>query len=145
MLYFSFKQRIIISFVIFSFLYLWNIGLKTILLMDMLSTGERIIQLRKAKKWSQEDLAKQVNSSRIMIGNYERGDNTPSVDVISKIASAFDVSVDYLLGKGINASFDKETVRRIHEIEKLPEAERQRIFQYMDLIIRDYKAKKAYS
>jgi transcriptional regulator with XRE-family HTH domain len=111
----------------------------------MSNIGERIIQLRKAKKWSQEDLAKHINASRIMIGNYERGDNTPSMEVIIKIARAFEVSIDYLLGEGMNASFDKETLKRLEDMEKLPEEERKRIFDYMDLIIRDYKAGQAYS
>jgi len=111
----------------------------------MSNIGAQITQLRKAKKWSQEELAKQINSSRIMIGNYERGDNTPSMEVIIKIARAFDVSIDYLLGEGLNAAFDKETLNRLEEMEKLPSEERQRIFHYMDLIIRDYKAKQAYS
>ena len=30
------------------------------------------------------------------------------------------------------------------DMEKLPSEERQRIFHYMDLIIRDYKTKQAY-
>ena len=111
----------------------------------MSNIGERIIQLRKLKKWSQEDLAKQINASRVMIGNYERADNTPSMDVIIKIARAFEVSIDYLLGEGLNASFDKETLNRLENMEKLPEQERKRIFDYMDLIIRDHKAKQAYS
>ena len=32
-----------------------------------------------------------------MIGNYERNSNTPSIDIILKIAKEFDVSVDYLI------------------------------------------------
>lgn len=80
-----------------------------------------------------------------MIGNYERGDNTPSMDVIIKIARAFEVSIDYLLGEGLNASFDKKTLNRLENMEKLPEEERKRIFDYMDLVIRDHKAKQAYS
>ena len=111
----------------------------------MSNIGKQIIQLRKAKKWSQEDLAKQIKASRIMIGNYERGDNTPSMEVIIKIARAFDVSIDYLLGEGENASFDKDTIRRLEEMEKLPSEARQRIFHYVDLIIRDYKTQQAYS
>lgn len=111
----------------------------------MLNIKEKIAQLRKAKSWSQEDLAKQIQSSRIMIGKYERGDNTPSLDVIIKLAKAFEVSTDYLIGVGENASFDKETIKRLDEMERLPEAERQRIFQYIDLVIRDSKARQAYS
>ena len=111
----------------------------------MSNIGERIIQLRKAQGWSQEDLAKKIKASRIMIGNYERNDNTPSMEVIIKLARIFDISIDYLLGEGRNANFDKDTIRRLEEMEKLPDIEKQKIYHYIDLIIRDYKAKKAYS
>jgi len=77
-----------------------------------------------------------------MIGKYERGDNLPSIEVIVKLAKAFDVSVDYLLGEGLNAAYDKEMVKRLDELEHLHEDEKQRIFHYMDLVIRDYKTKK---
>lgn len=111
----------------------------------MLNIGDKIIQLRKAKSWSQEDLAKQISSSRIMVGKYERNDNAPSIDVIVKLAKAFNVSVDYLLGESLNASFDKEALCRLEEMEKLPGEEKQRIFHFIDLIVRDFKAKQAYA
>ena len=110
----------------------------------MITIGERITQLRKAKNWSQDELAKEIDSSRVMIGKYERGDNSPSIEVIVKLAKAFDVSVDYLLGEGLNATYDKEMVKRLDELESLPADEKQRIFHYMDLIIRDYKTKTTY-
>ena len=80
-----------------------------------------------------------------MIGKYEREDNSPSIEVIVKLAKAFDVSVDYLLGEGLNATYDKEMVKRLDELESLPEDEKKQVFQYMDLVIRDYKTKKAYA
>ncbi|GAA5040145.1 transcriptional regulator [Marivirga lumbricoides] len=111
----------------------------------MVSIGERITQLRKQKGWSQDELAKRIESSRVMIGKYERSDNSPSIEVIVKLAKAFDVSVDFLLGEGQNANFDKEMVKRLDQVESLPDQEKKRIFDYMDLIIRDYKTKTAYS
>lgn len=69
----------------------------------------------------------------------------PSVEVIVKLAKALDVSVDYLLGEGLNASYDKEMVKRLDELETLPEDEKKHIFHYMDLVIRDYKTKKTYN
>lgn len=111
----------------------------------MISIGERITQLRKAKNWSQNELAKEIGSSRVIVGKYERGDNSPSVEVIVKLAKAFDVSVDYLLGEGMNATYDKEMVSRLDEVESLPQDEKQRILHYMDLVIRDYKTKKTYA
>lgn len=110
----------------------------------MIAIGERIIQLRKAKNWSQDDLAKEINASRVMVGKYERADSSPSIDVIVKLAEAFDVSVDYLLGVGLHARYSKDVLERVDDIENLPEDERQRIFDYIDLVTRDYKAKEAY-
>jgi transcriptional regulator with XRE-family HTH domain len=80
-----------------------------------------------------------------MIGKYERGENLPSIEVIVKLAKAFEVSVDYLLGEGLNASYDKEMVKRLDEVEHLPADEKQRIYYFMDLVIRDHKTKAAYA
>ncbi|WP_448105202.1 hypothetical protein [Pedobacter panaciterrae] len=65
--------------------------------------------------------------------------------LIVKLAKTLDVSVDYLLGEGLNASYDKEMVKRLDELETLPEDEKKHIFHYMDLIIRDYKTNKTYN
>ena len=43
-----------------------------------------------------------------MIGKYERGDAIPSFEVAKKIVDAFEVSLDYLVGEGQNANFDKK-------------------------------------
>lgn len=56
-----------------------------------------------------------------MIGKYEREDNSPSIEVIVKLAKAFQVSVDYLLGEGPNASYDKDMIQCLDELETLPE------------------------
>ncbi len=105
--------------------------------MHILNIGERIIQLRKAKNWSQDELAKHINASRIMIGKYERNDNAPSIEVLLKLAKAFEVSLDYLVGESLNAAFDKEMIKRLENVESLPLEEKDRIFHFIDLIIRD--------
>jgi transcriptional regulator with XRE-family HTH domain len=79
----------------------------------------RITELRKAKSWSQADLAKAIEASRDIIGKYERNENSPSVEMALKIARVFDVPVDYLLGEGKHASYDKETVKRLEDIETM--------------------------
>jgi hypothetical protein len=65
-----------------------------------------------------------------------------SIEVIVKLAKAFDISVDYLLGEGLNAVYDKEMVKRLYELENLPADEQPRILHYMDLIILYYTTKK---
>ena len=111
----------------------------------MIDIANKITLLRKQKGWSQTDLAKIIGSSREIISKYEKDSVMPSIEMAKKIADAFEVSIDYLVGVGLNASFDKKMLQRLEDVENLPEEERERIFHFIDLIIRDYKAKKAYS
>jgi len=110
----------------------------------MLNIGENIIRLRKAKNWSQEDLAKEISASRIMIGKYERNDNSPSVEVLLKIAKAFDVSLDYIVGEGSMSNFDKDVLKRIEDIENLDPDTRNKLFFLVDNVIQNFKAKRAF-
>lgn len=40
---------------------------------------------------------------------------------------------------------DKKLMKRIKDIEALPEKEKEKIFDYIDLVIRDVKIKKAHA
>ena len=100
---------------------------------------------RKAKGMSQTELAEASGVSREMIGRYERGQAVPSVDAAKKIADAFGVSLDYLVGEGINATFDKRTVKRLQEIEQMEPEEKTSLLRIIDAVIRDYKTRKAYA
>nr|WP_083923266.1 helix-turn-helix domain-containing protein [Echinicola pacifica] len=77
----------------------------------------------------------QTDLSRVMIGKYERGDAVPSIEAAKKIADTFGVSLDYLVGEGVNSSFDKKTVKRLQDIEKLQPEEREHIFALMDAFL----------
>ena len=101
--------------------------------------------LRKEKKWSQADLATQSGVSREMISKYERGIAIPSVDAAKKIADAFEVSLDYLVGEGINAAFDKKTLERLQAIQSMNPNFKEHLFSIIDSVIRDYKTQQAYA
>lgn len=107
--------------------------------------GDRITTLRKQKDMSQTDLAKAAGVSREIIGRYERGEAMPSIEVAKKIADAFAVSLDYLVGEGINASFDKKSLARLQDIEKLDADTKEKIYFVIDNIIQNVKAKKAFA
>lgn len=51
--------------------------------------------------------------------------------------------MDYLVGEGINASFDKKNLKRLQEIEKLDTDVKDKIYFVIDNIIQIVKAKKA--
>ena len=79
--------------------------------------------------------------SRTIIGNYERNENTPSVDILLKIAKTFDVSIDYLIGEGSLSTYDKEVLKRINDIEHLPNEDKQHIFYLIDNLVKAVKLK----
>lgn len=92
-----------------------------------------------------KDLAEKSGISRVMIGKYERGEAVPSIEAAKKIAKALDVSLDYLAGEGISASFDKKTVQRLQDIENLNPTVKEKLFFLIDTVIRDTKAQQAYA
>ena len=111
----------------------------------MLNIGEKIIQLRKQSNLSQSDLAKKIGASRTIVGNYERNTNTPSIEILLKIAKTFNVSVDYLIGEAQLSSYDKEVLKRIEDIEHLDEDTRSKLFFLIDNVIQNFKTKQAFS
>lgn len=94
---------------------------------------------------SQDELAANSGVSREMIAKYERGDAVPSIDAAKKIADAFEVSMDYLVGEGVNVSFDKKNLKRLQDIEKLDDATKDKLYFVIDNIVQNFKAKKAYA
>jgi len=110
-----------------------------------METRKIIALLRDKKNWSQTDLADKSGVSRVMIGKYERAEAAPSIDAAKKIADAFDVSLDYLVGEGQNATFDKKTVKRLQDIEALNPTIKDKLFFLIDTVIRDTNAQKAYT
>lgn len=83
---------------------------------NTLNIGSKIGSLRKEKNCSQGDLAGQIEASREIIGKYERNENLPSIEMTLKIAKAFGVNVDFLLGEGEYAAYDKDTIDRLKNI-----------------------------
>ncbi len=59
----------------------------------------RIKQLRNEKNIYQKELAKVIGVSSGAIAMYETGKRSPDKDILDKLASYFNVSVDYLLGR----------------------------------------------
>ena len=111
----------------------------------MLNIGSKIILLRKEKGWSQGGLAEQIGASREIIGKYERNENSPSLEMALKMAKAFGVTVDFLLGEGEYSSYDKETVERIKDIQKMDSNTKSVLFNVIDTYIQNFKTKQAFA
>jgi len=108
--------------------------------------GNRLLTLRKQQGWSQPEMGKQIGTSGAIIGRYERGEITPSIEVAKKLADAFGVTLDFLVGdKEVpNILHDQTMLIRWKEIDALEPAERERILSVVDSLVRDAKARHAY-
>ena len=71
--------------------------------------SEKIINLRKSRGWSQEELAERLNVSRQSVSKWESGVSNPDLDKIVAMSTLFGVSTDYLL-KDATAE-DREPIR----------------------------------
>jgi len=111
----------------------------------MAKIGDRIAYLRKVKGLSQTELAKNINASREAIGKYERNEAMPSVETAKKIADVFEVTLDYLVDEKADAIFDKQTVKRIRDIEVLNTDDKTHLFAILDAFLRDAKTRQAYA
>jgi transcriptional regulator with XRE-family HTH domain len=80
---------------------------------------------------------------RTIVGRYERGEMTPSIDVAKKIAEAFDVTVDQLVSDfQLTASLeDRHMLERWGALDDLGGEDRERMLQVVDGLIRDARTR----
>ena len=62
-----------------------------------MTMGEKILNMRKARGWNQEELAERVGVTRQAVSRWESDSAKPDADKIIVICDLFGVSADYLL------------------------------------------------
>lgn len=80
--------------------------------------GKKISYLRKDRKLSQRELAKDLNIGNSTLAMYELEKREPDFDTLQKIADYFDVSTDYLLGRTDIKKSELENEDEEKDIEK---------------------------
>jgi transcriptional regulator with XRE-family HTH domain len=63
-----------------------------------ISFGKRLVELRKKRGWTQEEVAKKLNVSAQAVSKWEKDVSLPDIALITKLAEVFETSTDYLLG-----------------------------------------------
>lgn len=64
----------------------------------MVNFGERLKDLRQNAGLTQKQLADKIWVTKATISYYEQSERNPSPEILVKLATAFHVSTDYLLG-----------------------------------------------
>ena len=70
--------------------------------MDKLTMGDRIREARKKCELTQEQLAEKLDVSVEFVGQIERGQKLPGMQVFIKLIEVLNVSADYLLRDSIS-------------------------------------------
>lgn len=65
----------------------------------MNTLGDRLRELRNELNLEQKELAKYLNVHKGTVSNWENNKRSPDKEMLSKIASYFNVTTDYLLGR----------------------------------------------
>ena len=63
-----------------------------------MTLSESLKRFRREFNYTQKNVADRLNMQQSLYHRYESGETVPAVTFIVKLANAFDVSADYLLG-----------------------------------------------
>lgn len=100
--------------------------------------GERLLDLRKDAKLTQNDLSKILHINKHSISSYEREKSEPPDGVKIAIAKYFAVSVDYLLGLTDNPNPYEEQRNYIRLPAKFPEKAVKELKEYASYLMNKY-------
>ena len=125
--------------------YTWDIKTEECLMpkkstTDISGFGERLVALRKAAGFTQQELAQEIGVSRRMIAYYEGETQHPPTTILPRMAQALGVSVDELLnGNGRREtpppSMSIRLQRKLQQLERLGAKERRQAMQLLDMFI----------
>lgn len=82
--------------------------------------GNSLKRFRKAFNLTQEEVARSIGILRPIYTKYEGDKNMPGVDIIFRLADAYGVTTDYLLGRSDEPhppKLDKETLNLIEALQ----------------------------
>lgn len=104
--------------------------------------GLRLKKLREESGYTQESLAKKLNTSRSRIGMYEQGKRQPDFEMQETIADLFNVSIDYLFGRELElqAVTDRERIEA-ERLYKLYEKVSPEVQQAVELMLKSAQPK----
>ncbi len=99
-----------------------------------MSFGKRLLDARKKKGISQEEMAEKLKTKGPVVGRYERDEMKPSIEAAAKMADILNVSLDYLVGK-TDMELDSTMMKRIQLVSKLPAKEKECVYIFLDSFI----------
>lgn len=106
---------------------------------DMSMFSENLKAARKAKGYTQEELAIKLNVVRQTVSKWEKGLSVPDADVLSRIADVLDTKVSVLLGGSVeeeaNTNAVAEQLAKISEQLAVKNRRNKRIWKIIGIVL----------
>ncbi|MER9495295.1 helix-turn-helix domain-containing protein [Mesorhizobium sp. M0320] len=103
---------------------------------------ERLKDARKLRGLNQAELAAKAGLPAASVSHFESGPRKPSFDNLKALASALNVTTDYLLGRSDTPEASAETVGRLHrDLSKLTEEDLKLATEFVGLLAKQRGAK----
>jgi len=102
--------------------------------------ADNLKRLRKKQGWSQTQLAKKIGSHLSHVNRIETCKYNPSLEVVQKLPSVFDVSIDYLISdteedfKEVRIE-DKSLLERVKLIDSLDKEDKTALIRVIDSML----------
>jgi transcriptional regulator with XRE-family HTH domain len=110
-----------------------------------MTIAERIRLIRQQKGFSQKELAEKALVNLKSLSRYELGTSVPPADILKQISDALGVTSDMLLGDEETKIKDKDLMQKMEVIQQLEPKEKNVVYTFLDMVIRDHKTKQAYA
>lgn len=107
-------------------------------MIDIKKIGENIRRERKSQLLTIEQLAEKAGITDNFLGKIERGEGMPSLQTIDSIASALNVSIDYLCGSVPNDA-QHRFITSLMEINDLSDERRKSFIDFISQNIKYFK------
>lgn len=108
------------------------------------SFSKKMHELRIARGWTQEELAKQLDMGIAQVKRYEHNQSQPTLTALKKIATTFRVSIDEIAFEhGSQAiagqRLDSRLLELFEEVSQLPERQRDAVKFILDSVVANSK------
>ncbi|WP_219716762.1 helix-turn-helix domain-containing protein, partial [Clostridioides difficile] len=103
--------------------------------------SKNLKDLRIKKGLTQEQVAKDLMTTKVSISRYENGTREPKIEMLDSLSNYYNVSVDYLLGKTSIENYitTDEISKIIKSYESLPKEAQEHINSYIEFLVDRYK------
>lgn len=107
-----------------------------------MSFSIRFFSLRKERGLSQSQMANKVGIHLTQVRRYESGEAHPSLEILKRVAIAFNVSADWMIFEDSERGPQEDLKLRFEALKKMDEEELKSVTSVLDALILKHQARR---